>query len=116
VHCKKCGNSVKTGLQSWLDLSTGSKVWEVVTELLAPSFLADEDGIGRFLLNMLCAFTSVPFLVGGIIGFTHNPAQTMDNLELTLFGLWYPALLVWRLLRLRSQSIRFERDGEIIKW
>jgi hypothetical protein len=116
VHCKKCGYSVKTGLQSWLDLSIGSKVWEVVTEILAPSFFADEDGIGRFLINMLCAFTSVPFFVGGIYGYMHTPAQRLDNLELTLFGLWYPTLLVWRLLRLRSQSIRNNRDGQIFKW
>jgi hypothetical protein len=121
VQCKKCGNNVNIGLRSWLDLSTGSKVWEVVSEMLAPSFLADESGVGRFLLNLLVfCFVSAPAIIG--LGSStqdfaaHKTAQAVEDLAVTPFGLWYPVLLVWRVLRLRAQSIRYKRDGQIFKW
>lgn len=121
IKCRKCGSSVNTGLKSWLDLSAGGKIGVVVSELLAPSFLANQDGFGRFIMNFLiCCFVCMPAVIG--IGSSaqefaaHRTTQAIADLAIMPLGLWYPTLLLWRVLRLRSQSIRYKRDGQLFQW
>jgi hypothetical protein len=116
VICKKCGNRVNTGLRSWLDLSAGRKIWVVLAEMIAPSTFKYSEGFLRFLCNLLfLGLAPLPFL--GLL-----PSQTGGQLDfqsaLTLIVAmnWFPAILLWRVLLLRSQSIRYERAGQIFKW
>jgi cobalamin synthase len=83
--------------------------------------------MGRFFGNALvcCIFSLFPLIfgiavirsyatrVGGISG---DPGGFAEALLFPLIGLCWPAILVYRVLRLRSQSIRNRQDEQVVRW
>lgn len=116
VTCKKCSNRVNTGLRSWLDFSVGRKIWEVLAEMFAPSCFRYSEGFLRFICNLLpLGLAPLPFM-GLLSSESISHHDSLLALVLIVALNWYPALLLWRILRLRSQSIHYKRDGQIFKW
>jgi hypothetical protein len=115
IKCKKCNQQVLTGLDSWLECTFLGKISFLMREILGPSFLGASDLFQRLCSNaMICIFV-VAIPLSGIAG--HSQAPVSEIITSILMGSMYPAFLIIRILRLRSQSLaHYNKNGVIPKW
>ena len=118
VECKKCQQTISTGLTEWQDLSFFQKLGNIVKELFLPSFfMPDRDSFTRgflhfffFLFTAMVSAILMPLL-------EKMPENYFVMVLMSIAMLWYPIfVLLLRILRIRKQSIKHENEGAIPKW
>jgi hypothetical protein len=117
VKCKKCHKLINTGLACWSDLSFFKKAGIFIKEVFAPSFLNADLPSVRLVYNFIVlAFSMLP--VGFVMMALKVDKDPSSNILPFLLALmwWYPFWLIIRILRLRSQSNKYLKKGQIPNW
>jgi hypothetical protein len=126
VECKACRANISTNLCEWKNLKTSSKIWQVVREIFSPTYTGVDSGSLRIIMTFfIWMLSTIPFVMlmlpfmeagrktGGAIG----PVGEAFMIVLgTLAMLWYPVLILLRLIRMIRVSNRFLTDGKPPRW
>jgi hypothetical protein len=120
VKCKKCGNVVNTGLRSWKSLSGFQKAWQVIRELMTPTFIGSDSGMIRLILSGALWMGTLAIPIVPISPFFERMSKSGSSaflvVALTLGMLVYPALILRRLARMIRDAKRGDSEATQVLW
>ena len=119
VECKRCQQTISTGLTEWQDLPFLEKTGNVLKELFLPSFfMPGRDSFSRaFLHFFFFLFTTICAIVPFIGLYDKYKDAFLANVLMWVAFCWYPVfILLTRILRIAKQSVNHSNKGVIPKW
>lgn len=119
VECKKCQQTISTGLTEWQDLSFSQKFGNILKELFLPSFfIPNRDSFTRgFLHFFFFCFTFILATPLFILFEENLQGSFIANILVVIASFWYAIfILLARILRIRKQSIKYVNENIIPKW
>jgi hypothetical protein len=114
VRCGHCDALVQTGLDSWAQLPTGRKIIAALGEIIAPSWMGLSGCDAVFLIPLMQVFlwlmVALPLALIGFAISSNSPVGFLIGL------LVYPALLVWRLVKMIRESNAYTQTSTPPVW
>lgn len=126
INCKKCNTNINTGLTNWNDLSFFEKLGNVLKEFLSPNILPMDSAMMRSLMSFfIWCFTVIPSsLIITIPVFSeafkspenHQTMFIIVNILLIICISLYPIFLIYRIVKIRNQSLKLVSSEIIPRW
>lgn len=123
VTCGYCEGTVRTGLADWDRMSPGRKVWNVVLEVIFPSFFKGMDWPAKQLMyfcTMLLALVPIHllpiFLLVALLPGKPADSNPLDGLiAVAIIGI-YDLLMAFRVRRMIAENQRFNASQTPPVW